>query len=236
MSSARSTTRPTLVGLLVLVLAFWLVVGGAGPGQEEEEKGAPPVAGSFVGEMPDVGEDGAFVALVTSAVGEEGAEREVRAYLCDGRRITEWFTGSATGNDLSLDSTAGAHLEGALAPRAATGTITLLDGRSFPFEAALASGVAGLYEVVWSSDDRLRGTSETGGRLEGSLGEEISPGIFRIGGTISPAEGEPVEIEAFTRPDSSPGEYRWVVLPDGQAKGGSKQGSGPGFIDQESNF
>ncbi len=139
---------------------------------------------------------------------------------------TEWFTGSAVGNDLSLASEGGTRLEDALAPETATGTVTLADeGGSFPFSALLASGVAGLYDVVWSSDGTFTGTSETGGRLEGSLGEEVNPGIFRIGGTITPPEGEPVEVEAFARPDATPGEYRWIVLPDGQAKGGKKGGA-----------
>ncbi|MDQ3835254.1 MAG: hypothetical protein M3315_16880 [Actinomycetota bacterium] len=54
------------------MLVLWLVVGSAGPGQEREKKGAPPVVGSFVGEMPQVGEDGAFAALVASGMGRRG--------------------------------------------------------------------------------------------------------------------------------------------------------------------
>jgi hypothetical protein len=225
-----------LASIALAALVLGLLLSGCGGVQEEEKKGASPVAGTFVGEMLDAGENGAFVALVASGAEEEGAEREVRAYLCDGRQINEWFTGSAISNDLSLASEAGTQLQGALAPRAATGTITLLDGSSFPFEAALASGAAGLYDMVFSADERFKGTSETGGRLEGRLGEEINPDIFRISGTISPAAGEPVEIEAFTRLDTRPGEYRWVVLPDGQAKGGAKKGSGPGFTSTEGDL
>ena len=55
---AHSVGRPRLVGLLVLALAlFWLLVGCA---EQQEGKGTPPVAGSFVGEAPPAD---AFIAL-----------------------------------------------------------------------------------------------------------------------------------------------------------------------------
>ena len=220
----RGMTRRKMLLTTGGALAGVLLVGCGGG--EGAQKSASPVAGSFVGEMPDMGERGAFVAVVAAGAEEEAEEREVRAYLCDGREITEWFWGSAEGNDLSLTSEGGAQLEGALAPGTATGTITLADGGSFPFEAPLATGVAGLYDVVWSSDGAITGTSETGGRIEAQLGEEVNTDILRVSGTITPPEGEPVELETFAR-YASPGEYRFIVLPDGEVKG-SKKGKSTG--------
>jgi hypothetical protein len=111
----------------------------------------------------------AFVALVASGTEEEGeAQRQVRAYLCDGQSINEWFNeGSVEGNELDLRSEGGALLEGSLATEAATGTITLDDGESFTFTADLASSVSGLFDVNISEDGQLRCTSEAGGGSRG---------------------------------------------------------------------
>ncbi len=45
----------------------------------------------------------------------------MRAYLCDGQDINEWFWGTTEGNDLDLTSEGEAGLEGSLASEAATG-------------------------------------------------------------------------------------------------------------------
>ena len=155
------------------------------------------MAGSFVGEAQD---EDAFVAIVAASPEEEGEdEREVRAYLCDGREVTEWFTGTATGNELDLSSEGGARLEGNLTPEASTGTITLEDGeRSFDFTAELATGVAGLYNVTISDEGRVRGTSETGGQLEGQVTDEHQDGgDYPRRGTITSPDGETEDFEDF---------------------------------------
>ncbi len=88
----RGVGRARSVGLWVLTLPLWLVITGCagqqeeGGGSQQEEQGPPPVAGSFVEEMPDVGERGG-VRRRSGLAGEEGEEREVRAYLRDGREI-----------------------------------------------------------------------------------------------------------------------------------------------------
>ena len=160
---------------LVTVLTLWLLLTGcagqqeeeSGGSQQEEEKGAPPVAGSFVGETPDAS---AFVALVADVPEGDGDEREVKAYLCDGQTVSDWFWGSVVGNDLSLSSDSGAQMEGQLTPDTASGTITDPNGDSVSFDAPLATGIAGLYNVSVSSDGTLSGTSQTGGQMEGQLG------------------------------------------------------------------
>src|SRR5918997_685032 len=108
--SARSIAVRLMAMGLVLVLALWLIAGcggsggeygGGSPQQQEEQKAAPPVTGSFVGEASDAE---AFVAIVATSLEVEGQERDVRVYLSDGERLTEWFTGTAEGNELDLTS------------------------------------------------------------------------------------------------------------------------------------
>jgi hypothetical protein len=234
--------RPKSMGIFVSALVVLSLVArcggsggeyGGGSQQQEEQKAAPPVAGSFVGEAPDAE---AFVVIVAASPEEEGQERDVRAYLCDGERVTEWFTGAAEGNELDLTSEGGARLEGNLSTEASTGTITLGDDTTLTYTADLARGVAGLYNVTISEEGRVRGTSETGGLLEGQLGgeeemrdEEVRP----ISGTFTSAEGQEVSFGVLGR-EADPGEYRWIVLEDGQAMGAKKSartGSTSGYID-----
>ncbi len=223
-------------GFSILMLAlFWLILAGcAGPGQEEEQKkGAPPLAGSFVGETSD---PNVFVAIVADDA-EQGADtREVRVYLCDSRTINEWFRGAASGNDLDLTSESGsAELEGSLGSEATIGTITLNDGRSLSFEASSATGIVGLYNVRLSAEAEAYGTSETGARLEGEVGQQAANGRLPIIGTITPLDGPPEAFEASAGPKSieAGSECRVIVLADGRIRGVRKGAPSSGFIDQE---
>lgn len=240
---AGSCSRPKSIGVFVPALvALSLVAAGCGgsgaQGGSQEESAPPVITGSFVGQAPDAD---AFVALVADSPEEEGQERDVRAYLCDGESITEWFTGRAEGNELDLTSEGGAHLEGNLSTEASTRTITLDDERTLTYTAELARGVAGLYNVTISEEGGVRGTSETGGLLEGQLGEEEEMSgeeVRPISGTFTSAEGQEVSFGVLGR-EPGPDEYRWIVLEDGQAKGakkGASTGSTSGFIDLESDF
>jgi uncharacterized membrane protein YgcG len=220
--TTRSITRLISVGLLS-VLALWLLAGCAGPGQQEKEekKGAPPIAGSFVGEAPNVG---AFLAVVADVPEGEGDQREVKAYLCDGQTVSDWFVGSVTGNNLSLSSEGGAQLEGQLTRDVATGTITDPNGDSVSFEAPLATGIAGLYNVNLSADGAVRGTSQTGAQLEGQLGNILEENdTYPVRGTITPPAGQPQDFSALTSPNTSD-QHRWIVLADGRIKGGNRGG------------
>ncbi len=232
----KPTTRLTIFAALA-VLGGLLIAGcgGAGQvgGQEDAQKkeSAPPVAGSFVGEIPGIGEDvpdnDAFVAVVATSAQE--SVREVRAYLCSGGAINEWFWGSAEGNKLDLTSEGGAQLEATLTPETATGTITLDDGTSSTFTADLATGIAGLYNVNLLEDGRVIGTSETGNRLEGRVADEPrEDGLYPITGTIIVPDGPTQNFKALTA-STEPAEARWVALPDGRTKGGRKGEEGAGF-------
>jgi hypothetical protein len=215
-------------GIFVSALVALSLVAGCGSGggtqggsQEEKESANPPVAGSFVGEAPDAD---AFVALVADLPEGEGDERQVRAYLCDGQTVSDWFVGSVEGNDLSLSSDNGAQLEGQLTSDAATGTITDPNGDPVPFEASLATGIAGLYNVDISSDGALSGTSQAGGQLEGQLGNILEENdTYPVSGTITPPDGQPEDFRALTSPNTTD-HHRWIVLADGQIKGGNVGG------------
>jgi hypothetical protein len=206
------TTGGALAGVLI---------SSCGGSQESPQANVPPVEGSFVGDVPDAN---AYVAVVAAGPQDAeggGDEREVRAYLCDGNEINEWFMGTAAENQLDLSSDRGSLLEGNLAPDTSTGQITLSDGRAFPFAAELAEGVAGLYDVTISDDGLLHGSSETGGRLEGQIAKEPTEEGYPITGTITAPDGQTLEIESFVL-DADPAEGRWVVLSDGSIKGGKK--------------
>jgi hypothetical protein len=220
------------------LVALSLMAGCGGGGAEQQgvsqEESAPPATGSFVGLAQD---EETFVAIVDASPEEEGQEeRDVRAYLSDGESVTEWFTGKAEGNELDLTSEGGARLEGNLSTEASTGTITLEDDRTLTYTAELARGVAGLYNVTISEEGRVRGTSETGGLLEGQLGEEEEmrgEEVRPISGIFTSAEGQEVSFGVLGR-EPDPDEYRWIVLEDGQAKGakkGARTGSTLGYID-----
>ncbi len=228
---------------LAPVLAICLLAGCAGGGggsQEEDaqkESAEELVAGSFVGEISDVEGDvpnaadvaqphDAFVSVVAAEPEQEADTQEVRAYLCSGASINEWFWGSANGNELDLTSEGGARLEGEITPDAATGTITLPDGNSVPFEAALASGVAGLYTVSVLPDGRVIGSSEGGDRMEGQVVEEEDNSVLTA--TATAPDGQTLDFQAVTQ-SIEPDDYRLVVLPDGRVKGGKTKGTGAGY-------
>lgn len=171
-------------------------------------------AGSFVGEIPDAK---AFVAIVAAKPDGAGEAREVRGYLCDGQRLSKWFTGSVTGNELRLTSEEGDRLDGNLAADTATGEITLADGESFSFDAKPATGTAGLYTVTVAADGEVTGASEAGGRVRGRLMDElVRKDIHRVDFTIT-AGGQTLEFRGAAT--AQPGDARLIVLPDGRIKG-----------------
>ncbi len=221
--------RVVAVGL-VLMAALWLAVGcgggGSGGSQGEEEnqqQAATPVVGEFVGNIPEAD---IFLALVAEEPQEQGSqEREVRGYLCDGRQLNEWFSGTVMGDEVQLTSPNGVQLETILASaEVATGTITLSDGTRVGFEAPIATNIEGFYPVNITSEGQVSGTSWSDSQLEGSSAERIS-------GTITPPEGEAVDFRV-SNPNIEEGEYRWIVLTEddqpkikGAKKGANSTGS-----------
>jgi hypothetical protein len=233
---ARAVLTPFISMLLV-----GLVTGCATSstqGQQEESTqassnaAAPATTGSFVGEIS--GQPAAFVALIADKPSQQGEqEREVRAYVCDGQSINEWFDQSVSGDQFNLTSDTGATLSVGLGAYDGTGKLTLADGRSLGYEVASASGIGGLYNVNISSGGDVDGTSETGGRLEGKLDQPTGDGSTSISGTITPPNGSARSFEMSVPSSVEEGEYRWIVLNNGRIKGakkGTPTGSSSGFI------
>lgn len=236
----RCVTRREMLLTSGGALVGVLLVGCGGGGSQE------PVAGSFVGDVLD---PVASVAVIAGELEEGEDAREVRALIYGGfeNQINEWFWGSATGNDLELSSDGGAQLEGELTSGSATGTITLPDGTSVPFEAAPATGVAGFYNVTITPDGQANGVSESGAVLEGQFGDEpegqrqlqgpegeSSADIVPLTGVLTPPDGQPQDFEVpfLTAPAQEPDEpinARIVVSPDGTIRGGARKGSGTQF-------
>ncbi len=219
--------RPIRYGIVALLLALlFLIAGCAGSseeGSQNDDTEEEPV--TFVGEVPDVK---AFVA-VTVKQGEDG--REVRAYLSNGKQINEWFIGPANGNTFDLTSEGKARIEGNLTRETATGTITLADGTSLPFEAKPATGVGGFYIVSLTDEGQVSGDSATGARLEGQLDRQAEKnGYYPVTGTITPSGRRPQNFDAYSS-TTEPNAFLLVVVPDGRIKGGSTKGGGVGFVD-----
>ena len=159
-----------------------------------ESAGLPSLSGTtYIGTTSDAN---TFVAIVVAEERAGAAEREGRAYICNGADVVEWLDeGGVTGEgELALDlrSAAGAQLAGVVTDEAASGDITLPDGRSLTFEAPRATGADGLYTFTVTPDGVAQGSSATGARLEGQL---------FLTGTI-------------TLPDGGTADYRWPVLID----------------------
>jgi hypothetical protein len=72
------------------------------------------------------------------------------AYVCDGRRVEAWLTGTQTGSAITLRSRAGDRLVATIAGNAVTGTVTVR-GRPLRFTIGKAGPPAGLYRARTSS-------------------------------------------------------------------------------------
>jgi len=155
--------------------------------------------------------------------------------------INEWFSeGSVEGTEFDLTSDGGARLLGSLKRDVDSAWISgqiFLNDRTvlgFSVPPASATGIGGLYDVIISGGE-LSGTSDGGAQLEGRLldDRQQEDGLYPFSGTITPADGQPPQdLEAFATPDAS-GELRFIVLEDGQIKGGFKKGEGAGFVSHD---
>jgi len=130
----------TLLGSSILAAC-----GGSTTSSAPSPTAAPTskVRGDFLGIDPTAH---TWVGLSTDG-------QQVTAYTCDGddeHHITfaQWFKGNVANNSVNLTNANGAHLVATLTSQAATGTVTLPDGTSFPFTAAVITDPAsksGLY-------------------------------------------------------------------------------------------
>jgi hypothetical protein len=154
----------------------------------------PPLNVTWAGEVKGAG------TLAITAKGDK-----VIAYLCDGRRLEAWFTGTATAGRLNLTGARGATLTGTFGNGRASGTVTA-GGRSLNFDLATVKKPSGLYRATAD----IRGARIVGGWIQLPNGEQvglatvndavvapsrldIATGTATVGGvtvTAAPAEGE----------------------------------------------
>ena len=141
------TRRAAMVRIGAGGLGVALAARGIKTLAAQEDEAA--VSGEFVGVAMADGEnhlDAIHVAVVAAPLTEGAASRRVRAYLCDGQKIAEWFVGEVDGNAVALDSEDGdARLEADLAEDGLRCSFVLPGGEHRDFEAARPTGWGGLY-------------------------------------------------------------------------------------------
>jgi hypothetical protein len=211
-----------------ILFALLLGCGGdddGGDGDTPERKGKP-VAGTFVGRVP---ETEAFVSVVASPPAKGEDKREVTVFVCDARRVCEWYSGSATGNRYTATSAGGeAQARGRLSGKEAAGSVELPTGDRVSYKAGPAQAVAGLYDLTVNANGRLRGASASGVGLTGqsSLPE---PGS----GTVKLADGKRIKFVVVRSSEDvrlGADRARVIVLPDYKLKGAAKSGSDSTFF------
>jgi hypothetical protein len=214
----RTQQRNGYRWILLLIFAVMAVgpVGAAEPGAA--------VSGTFVGPVPGTQ---ALIAVHAGPV-HPCTGHEVAVYVCDGRPqgLILWFAGTVVDNRFSGRSASDeATITLELSQQAATGTITLENGKQLPFAAPPATGASGLYRVTLFPDQSFRGDQFRGdGRISGrfaSLG-----GSLRLEGEVCQGDGQRIR---FTGPPASlaaPGDYRVIIGPMATGAGGAASGSG----------
>lgn len=214
------------VGFCLSLLAVLALVGCGddddGDNENDREKPPPAAAGTFVGKL---GESGAFVAVVAAPPAKGEKQREVTAFVCDGRRVCAWFSGSTSGNRFVAESGDG-ETRGTLSDKAATGSVELSDGETLRYKVGEAAAASGLYDLTMSEAGKLSGASAAGVALKGDV-ELPPPGS----GKLRLADGTRLNFDVTknTAGDASrlgDGQVRLIVLPDGQLRGAGKSRDG----------
>jgi hypothetical protein len=177
------------------------------------------VSGEFVGAIPDSdpsdppgGAADELVAVVVNDPDPTGT-RVIRAYICDSDSSragdSEWFVGTITGDTFDLTSRSGrAFIQGGqLTEDAATGTVTLADGRVLTFSAERAQNGGGLFEVFFLPKNRLFGVAPSGAEYLARFTKERTNGRLKIRtvkGRIRVLEGPtiPFTVENVVRNDN----------------------------------
>jgi hypothetical protein len=119
----------------------------------------------------------AFVAVVVFAKAT-GGKHAVLAYVCDSKRIAEWFRGSAAAGHFALVSSGGVRLDVTATRTRASGTVTLADGSRHVFSAPAAKRPAGLYR----GEKTAKGKHYLGGWIV--LPDGRQRGMVKSGSTI----------------------------------------------------
>lgn len=152
--------------------------------------------GTSVGQVET---SGIFIGLVTDGF-------KVTAYVCDGAKVSQWFSGALRENSLSADAPSGMKLVANLSPGPTgvfTGTLAMPDGKIMKFSTvdAAASATAGLYS----------GTGTTNNKAY-SIGVIVLPdgqlrGVLNQDGTLRPVASASFTSDGLTADVSQFGEF-----------------------------
>ena len=216
------------ITIVAALIATSLAACGGGDGDRDEGT-AKPVDGTFVGKV--TGTD-AFVAVVAAPPAGKQPEREVSVYVADGRRVTEWFSGSTAANSFAASSEdRDAEVKGTLKGGAVTGTLELPGGKTVRYQAGPATGAAGLYELSVSRKGELSGASAAGIGLKGETPLEDGTGSLKL------ADGKRRKFDvtgmaAGDVPGLRAGQVRLIVLDDGLTGAGKPRSAkgAPAFL------
>lgn len=190
------------------------------------------IVGEFVATVrPEGGHhlDEIFVAIVADAPAPGMAERRVRAYLCDGRSIDEWFTGEVAGDGFALTSEDDdAELMAELTADGVEGTFTLAGGEAIPFQAGRPTGRGGLYNVYIRDDRSAFGASAGGNAFAMEIVDDQAESLFLLANGETEAMAAPV----ITYPTAGDVAVRLIVL-DGEEqhmRGSTRSKDDKGFF------
>jgi hypothetical protein len=213
------------VGLWVSSAAALLVLASPGCGDDDDsdndrENRPEPVAGTFVGKLRD---SEAFVAVVAAPPGKGEDRRDVSAFVCDGKELCAWFTGSAAGNSYTAESADGnGETKGSLSGKAASGTVDVPDAESGRFSASEATATAGVYDLTVSPKGKVTGASAAGVGLTGTV-TLPPPGDGRLKlADRSRIRFTVTEASAADAAELRPGQMRLIVLPSGEVRGAGR--------------
>jgi hypothetical protein len=220
--------------VVLLLMPFAGCTGDDGPDDEEAEKAVTAdkaVVGSFVGKVSGTK---AFVAVVAAPAAGEQDSRAVQVYVSDGRRLSEWFSGSISDNSFVAKSDDGStQVKGKLSGESVTGTVELPGGKTARYEASPPSGAAGLYDLTVSPAGELSGASAAG------LGVTGEVTMRRRGtGRLNLVDGKRLKFDV-TRDASGDlsrlraGQVRLIVLASGQLRGAGKSRPSAGGGDMD---
>jgi hypothetical protein len=126
-----------------------------------------PIDGSFVGKLAGTN---ALVSVVIAPAADDETRRNVQLFVADGRRLSEWLSGSITDDTFAAKSADGdAEAEGEVSGDSVKGSVELPNGKTIRYAATRPGGAAGLYDLTVSRAGKLSGASAAGLAVKGQV-------------------------------------------------------------------
>jgi hypothetical protein len=204
------------------------LAGCGGDDRVAEKRASKPFDGTFLGKVTGTS---ALVAVVAAPATGKQERQSVTVYLSDGNKVTEWLAGDLERNRFAAASEdRDAEIKGEVNGNSVKGTLTLPGGKSVRYQAARATGAAGLYDLTVSPKGKITGASATGIGLTGkaALGGDGS-------GSLKLADGSRYKFAVTETASGSElplrsGQLRVIVLGDGELRGAGRARGSEGFF------